>query len=121
MDAKLASFWQVRDLMDSSGTLWRKLLISRSIIKIRNIITHVFRIGEAGGDEFKAVNYLNEKECWHVVIRYPGGRPQCQSEWLIYGPSIWYMRYSDGVDFSRAGLLSQRTNGLGRRRGGPIR
>ncbi|GFT90728.1 hypothetical protein TNCV_3010881 [Trichonephila clavipes] len=44
---------------------------------------------------------------------YHGGCPQCQSDWSICRPSIWHTRYGDGVDFRRAALLSQRTNGVG--------
>ncbi|GFX10857.1 hypothetical protein TNCV_3196191 [Trichonephila clavipes] len=48
---------------------------------------------------------------------HPGRCPQCQSDRLIYRPSIWYTRHGDGVDFSRAGLKEPME--LGRRRGGP--
>ncbi|GFT37188.1 hypothetical protein TNCV_1126531 [Trichonephila clavipes] len=59
------------------------------------------------------VDYLNEKEFQPVVNRtYPGGYSQYPSDSLIDRPSIWCTRHGDGAD-SQAGLLSQRTDGIG--------
>ncbi|GFV18156.1 hypothetical protein TNCV_169591 [Trichonephila clavipes] len=64
-----------------------------------------------------AAIYLNEKECRPVVIKaYPRGYSQCQSDRSIDRPFIWYTRYSDLIDFSHNGLLSQEPMELGPRR-----
>ncbi|GFW05226.1 hypothetical protein TNCV_3357451 [Trichonephila clavipes] len=53
------------------------------------------------------------KECGPVVMRiYLRGYSQCQSDRSIDKTSIWFMRFSDVDDFSRDGLLSQRTDGV---------
>ncbi|GFV78639.1 hypothetical protein TNCV_1889451 [Trichonephila clavipes] len=59
-------------------------------------------------------DYFNEKECRSVAMKtYSRGYPQCQSDRLIDRLSTWSTRYGNGLDLGHAGLLSQRTNGVG--------
>ncbi|GFX66015.1 hypothetical protein TNCV_14361 [Trichonephila clavipes] len=59
-------------------------------------------------------NYLTEKECSPVIIEtYPVGYSKRGSVKMIYRPTRWYTRHGDVFGFSRPGLLSPRTNGVG--------